>query len=504
MLINFHHSRRMKMELNDMLPQTATIDTSTPWSPMQNDIFDAVVNTDENLIVEAVAGSGKTTTLMEGVNRLMAARPRTEILVVAFNKSIATELQHRVPMGVEAKTFHSLGLGTFPGKKPRVSGYKLRGFLKNIIPERYYEDHVRDVLRMVSLMKANAIMEPQPEQWYSSLGDFAINCPEELEEKFCRWAEEAFQLSVKDTASIDFDDMLYFPFYHNFTFNQYDIVMVDEAQDLSPIQHEMVLQLLRPGGRVIAVGDTNQAIYGFRGADSESMGLFRHRFNTLELPLSISYRCPRSVVFEAEKYVPHIQHAPDAPEGTVTRVDTMPYTIDCYDHDDLILCRNNAPLFRLAMKFIKAQHPVTVKGNFGDQLKYFIKGFKTKDITIFRDRLQTWYDKEHARLVAAEAFGKATIVKDKYESLMAVAEHVDSVAAIVSTLDELFTPGRGATLSSIHRAKGTQAARITFYLPRLLPSKFANSRAQLQQEDNLCYVGITRSMEQLTYVEEED
>jgi superfamily I DNA/RNA helicase len=492
------------MNPDDFLPKQALVDTETPWSDKQLDIFAAIDLERDNLIVEAVAGSGKTTTILQGVNRTMVSDPAQEILMLAFNKAIAMELQSRVPYGVEAKTFHALGLSTFQGKRPKVKGYKLRGILKDIIPSRYYEECVRDILRMVSLIKANAILTPDLEEWYAALGDFDINCEEKMEAKYVKWASEAFILSCKDTTTIDFDDMIFFPILFDYPFNQYDMVVVDEAQDLSPIQHEIVLRLLKPGGRVVAVGDTHQAIYGFRGADHNSMNRFRHQFHTRELPLSISYRCPSSVVAEAQRYVPHIEAAPLAALGRVDWFDHMPQPVTSLQKDDLIICRNNAPLFRLAMKFIRERHPVTVKGNFGAMLIGFIKGFKTKDINVFFHALEKWYDAEYKRLVENEQMTKAYMVQDKYESLKAVAEVSSSVDEMIDILTDLFKPGRGATLSSIHRAKGTEAKNVHFYIPGLLPSKFANSSSALQQEDNLSYVGITRSLNTLNFIHEEN
>lgn len=484
------------MHPNDLIKHPQ-VDTSTPWSIYQREIFDAILSTKHNIIIEAVAGSGKTTTMVEAINRLCEAQSSKSILALAFNKSIATELQRRLPSTVSAMTFHALGLSTFK-VKPKVSLSKCRWLLKDAAPSAIYEDHARDILRLVSMAKTSV----EEVSFYDLLSDFDISCPAGLESKFVSLAEQVLSYSDMNNKEIDFDDMLRLPFIYNHTFPQFDYVFVDEAQDLSDIQHHMILNLLSLEGRVIAVGDTHQAIYGFRGADHNSMNRFRQQFDTLELPLSISYRCPSSVVTAAQHYVPHIKAAPNAIEGKVTHEQTLP-ELTSLTSKDLILCRNNAPLFRLALHFLKLQHPAYVRGSFGDSLISFINNFKTQDIEVFKVRLKMWYNKEYERLISAEQTSKAGFITDKYEAVTSILTVSETVDELKENVLRLTTPNNGVTLSTIHRAKGTEATNVYFYLPHLLPSKYCTNEAALQQEHNLTYVGITRSLSTLTYITEE-
>jgi len=473
------------------------------WSPLQEVIFEALTETDRNIIVEAVAGSGKTTTMIEAMHRIVQVDQFADILALAFNKSIATELSLRVPEGVTAKTFHALGYSTFKGKRPKVFGGKVRKLLRNIMTNLQYEEHSRDIIRMISLVKANALFDPSEADWLAALDDFDINCPAGEEKNFVKWASTAFQQSNDVvTEEIDFDDMLFLPVLRGHRFNQYDYVFVDEAQDLSPIQHEIVARVLAPNGRVIAVGDTHQAIYGFRGADVNSMNRFRNCFNTLELPLSITYRCPVEVVQEAREMVDTIEWAPGAPKGTVEYMDEFPRDFADMTKDDLIICRNNAPLFRIGLAFLSRQLPVTVMGNFGDRLIAFIKSFKTEDIEVFESRLDKWFNTEYERLMENDQSSKAGVEEDKYECVKILIEHSSTVPEMIKLLERLLTPGAGTVVSSVHRAKGTEAKRVYILNPSLIPSRYAKSPAARQQEWNLKYVAITRAKEELYYVEE--
>src|SRR5690606_18120963 len=98
---------------------------------------------------------------------------------------------------------------------------------------------------------------------------------------------------------------------------EFDNVLVDEAQDLNVAQRILIRRMLKEGGRLIAVGDPRQAIYGFRGADSDSFRLIGEEFNATDLPLTVTFRCPKAVVAQAQRYVSHIQAHETAPEGEV-------------------------------------------------------------------------------------------------------------------------------------------------------------------------------------------
>lgn len=107
-------------------------------SKYQSAIFDFIAKSHGNLLIEAVAGSGKTTTIVESLKLLGDV---SSILFLAFNKSIAEELTKRVPKNVQAKTFHSVCYGAIRkalGHSPKIESNKSRQILKNSLGEYDY------------------------------------------------------------------------------------------------------------------------------------------------------------------------------------------------------------------------------------------------------------------------------------------------------------------------------------------------------------------------------
>jgi superfamily I DNA/RNA helicase len=107
---------------------------------------------------------------------------------------------------------------------------------------------------------------------------------------------------LRDTSCIDFDDMLWLPVILGHKFSTLDWLFVDEAQDTNDIQIEILERSLGHSSRFVAVGDPHQAIYGFRGANSDALDKIVARFACRTLPLSVSYRCSKAVVAEAQKF----------------------------------------------------------------------------------------------------------------------------------------------------------------------------------------------------------
>lgn len=471
------------------------------YSHYQTAIFDFVKNERKSLLVDAKAGSGKTTTMVRCMDFV---HPDDKIGALAFNKAIATVLQRKVPSLVDARTFNSLGFGTVMREfAPKMNFKKNYGLLKQAVPSNY-DDLVADLARVMSHGKAwgVGVFEPNSEEvWYNLLDSGEFDIPTENIKQAASWLAKAYKKGLSDTKNIDFDDQILFPIYYELRGRQYDVLFVDEMQDMSPLQHEFIHRYLAPSGRVIGFGDPRQAIYGFRGADTESMQNFGRKFSCESLPLSISYRCARSIIHEAQTIVPDIEYREGAPDGIV---DTIPLPdLSEFAPEDLILCRNNAPLITLGLRFLAANLAVNVRGEFGAQIIAFVKKFKTDNIGIFTKRLESWYDVEKNQAEKEEKWRKVHIICEKYEALKAVltANQPNTVDELINIFHKLFDSDIGTTLSSIHRAKGEEARRVYLIKPEFIPSKYARTEAQLQQEYNLKYVAITRAMEEFYYTE---
>ena len=480
------------------------------WSTYQQAIFDFVANEQGSAIVEAVAGSGKTTTIVEALKHVPAGQRAG---FVAFNKSIAQELGQRVPQGVDCKTLNGLGHGAVMKGigKVQLDTQKTNKLAKEVVPEEHREVALAPVKQLVSAAKASgldALYAGTEERWAALGEQFGIELPQYSEKDGTRlpvlqWASEVLELGVQRLATIDFDDQLYLPVRLSLPTPKYDVLFVDEAQDVSHIQRALVAQALKRGGRLIAVGDSRQAIYGFRGADSRSLANIQEQFAAVRLPLTVTYRCPRRVVELAQRYAPELQACEGAPQGTVDSVKQQAL-YDRVQEGDLILCRNNAPLLRLAYSLIAARVPCHVQGrDIGQGLVNLIKRLRRAKVGDMLAALDEWEASALQQAKDQENQARMDQIEDQAASIRTVAEMVnpeDPVGKLIEEIETLFGEQKGVTLSSVHRAKGLEAERVYILEPERMPSPRAKKDWELEQEENLIYVAYTRATKELWFV----
>jgi superfamily I DNA/RNA helicase len=331
------------------------------------------------------------------------------------------------------------------------------------------------------------------------------------EETGIQYAREILAASNAELDVIDFDDMLYLCWLKNAPISRYDYVMIDEAQDTNTCQRELLHRMLGKNGRLVAVGDSFQAIYGFRGADSGAMDAIAEEFNCARLPLSISYRCPRSVITAANTALglgeEVIEPREDAPEGTVKDAGLFAYSQ--FNSEDLIVCRNTAPVVGLAYKLIAARVPVKVLGrDIGRGLINIIKKMRAHGIDALEEKIDAWERREvEAAMSKRGAEMRAQSISDKAESIRASIDALDenhrTIPALIANIEALFSDNgpRVCTLSTVHKAKGLEARRVFVLDPQLMPSKYAKQDWQKSQERNLIYVAYTRALDTLMFVD---
>jgi len=476
------------------------------WSPNQEAIFDAVSSTQDNLLVQAVAGSGKTTTLVEATRRAEGTT-----LFLAFNKAIAEELKTRVAHG-DVKTMNALGHRLWlDNSSAKFDMQKLKVLIDKICPPDMVKDYGYTISRVVGLAKSLALgLDGEPvtsHQLAQIIENFQFDVPCDFVAQVSEYAKTAFELSIRDNTTFDFDDQLYGPLYYGWDYPVYTNVMVDEAQDLSPIQHEM-LQAMR-GSRIIAVGDRHQAIYGFRGASHDSMDELKSMFQSKELPLDITYRCPVQVVEEARRLNPDIRARDNAPSGSVSDLEEGAEDPRLFIPNQLVLARTNAPLFRAILRHIRQREPCRVLSNFLDSFQSFVRGLakgprgsqelrKASDVL---ERLDRWYMKE--RDAAQGRRGRLAYLHDRYETVKLLLEQHSTVYEACETVRRLAECRTGPLFSTIHKAKGLESPDVYIIRPDLMPHPMADGEKELVQEGNLKYVAITRSSDQLTYGQRE-
>ena len=206
-------------------------------------------------------------------------------------------------------------------------------------------------------------------------------------DKLIRLCSDLFTLSIRDTDTIDFSDMIWMPLAGGMDFPKYDFVFIDEAQDTNATRREVAKRLLKEGpnpGRLIAVGDQHQAIFGFTGADNDSLALLQKDFQMETLSLTTSFRCSKAVIAHAQKIVPHIQARPDAPEGSVSEINELDFHKALIKNPSLhstsaILCRKNAPLMSVLLFLASNNIPCRFEGK--DQGDSYIRLIKKLEPT---------------------------------------------------------------------------------------------------------------------------
>lgn len=482
---------------------------SRVWSSYQKAIFKFVKSGKGNAIVEAVAGSGKTTTIVEAFKYVEGSS-----VFLAFNKAIASELATK---GLNAKTFHSLCFGpVLSAKKGRVLDQdKTRKIFKNVYPDQKQQDmYSFFVCRLVGLGKQigiDCLLPNTVENWQGIVDhhNLELDSEDANVDTAIAMAMNVLPESNAHLHFVDFDDMLYLAVKEKVNLPKFRNVFVDEAQDTNRIQREILRKIMRKdkgGARIIAVGDPHQAIYGFRGADSDSMSLIERDFNCVRLPLTVSYRCPQAVVAHARNWVSHIEFAPDAPAGEVRDLREQ-WKNEDFSASDMVVCRTTRPLIALGYSMLKARKPFYIMGrDIGQNLRKLVERQKARTIDTLEEKLQNWARREIEKAMKRDDIGKVEQIQDKLDAIMmlvqSLPENARTVNEVCRTIDLLFEEKRNATvLCTIHKSKGLEADRVWWLNSSQCPAKWAQGW-QFKQEENLCYVATTRAKVQLNLIEE--
>lgn len=497
-------------------------------TPEQQAILSAGATTRDSLMVTAYAGCAKTSTL----EMLGQVLPKTPTMALAFNVKIKDEMTKRLPQHVDCRTMNGLGhmaFGRGIGKRLELDNKKLGNLVSALFKERQIktmEGEWESVITLVRLAQ-QAQFAPEGysapasgitlEAWASLADDNFLPMKEELV-----WAaRETLWRSVKQAFSgvISFDDQIYMSAVFSGAFPSMDTLLVDEAQDLSPLNH---LQLRRCAPkRLIVVGDPKQAIYAFRGADTRSMGSIRGILPTWQdLPLTTTFRCPHLVVGRNRHHAPGFNAFPTNKQGTLHQWQGQPWSWDklrgVSKGEPVVLCRNNAPLLALCFKLLRQGIGAVILGrDIGKGLATILKKIAPQNLPMasLLPAIQQWGDNERAKAELAGHDEKVAGIVDRQESLLAIAQGSAATDrdSMLSTISLIFSREHGAvTLSTGHRAKGLEWETVVHLDPWRVPSRQAKKReangdpSQMEQERNLLYVIETRTKDVLVLANLED
>jgi DNA helicase II / ATP-dependent DNA helicase PcrA len=478
-------------------PSTAHLIKANPkrdWSTFQRAIFKDIAKGSDHTVVIARAGSGKTSTIVEGFKYIPRGK---KTLMVAFNKSIAEELKQRAPSYVDTYTLHSLGFRAIKQSFGEVTldNDKCRIIVNDLIGnDRDLWDLNQNICKCVSLCKG--FLWDTPARIEELIEKFGIETFDLTKEQFIQHVIKTLSLSKSQKQIIDFDDMIYFPFVYRLNVGKFDVVFVDEAQDLNTAQMAMVLSACKIDGRIIAVGDPAQSIYQFRGADSEAIPNFINKLKAKTLPLSVTYRCPKKIVALAKEIVPDIECPDSAIDGIVENIQSSDL-LKMVKPGDFVLSRTNAPLIKHCMALLKANIPANIQGrDVGANLLYFIKKSKAKTVNAFISYVNEWRDQEVKRLLSEKKNTENCL--DKAECLLNLCEGTLTIKDLQETIEKLFDDddnSKRVILSTTHKAKGLERDRVF-----MLVNTYRYGPGVTGEEANLYYVAVTRSKKELYMV----
>lgn len=460
------------------------------WNDEQSRIYEEIKTLSTNLLVNARAGSGKTTTLIECLNLLPQ---NVKILFLAFNRTIVDELSKRINNpSIEIATFHSMGWSIVRKKYsrliPKLNESKVNDLLKSN-PSTFikskdktiFEESMKLLPKIVSLMKQTLSFDKEDVkkicyQYSLTLNDDIINS-----------AIKLHQTSNSVLNKIDFDDAVALSIGVKES-TKYDIVFVDECQDLNKAQQQLVLSSLSKNGKFVAIGDDCQAIYGFAGADVYSFDRFRYEMGEVkELSLPVSYRCSKKIVNYAKRIVPSIEHTSTAPEGLIE----FEKEFSDVKNNDWVLCRNTIPLIEAKIRLNLLGINSIIRGESVSETRQKllnVNGHKI-DESINKGEQDGLIESSEVLKDMRELFE----VYDK-ETILNNIKMDDSKTAKTKEQKEF------VTLSTVHKAKGAENARVFCYRKDLLPSPSARLDWEMRQERNLEYVQITRAKEYLGFL----
>jgi hypothetical protein len=284
-------------------------------------------------------------------------------------------------------------------------------------------------------------------------------------------------------------------------------IVAHNCQDMNRCQIRIIEKILKKDkvtgktvGRLIAVGDYFQGIYGFNFSDDKSFQWFRDYKNTSILPLSYSFRCAKNIILKANEIVPDIKALETAPEGTVREGSILKEA----ESGDFVLCRTTAPLIRLFFELLVQHKKAVIKGkDIGDGLIEMIKDHKTIDKMIYYWETKLFNMKRDlaaTQMLNPEKHTGYVALEDKVLTLTFLGRLSQDIIDLKAKISMIFSDdnGDGIILSTIHKAKGSEANRVFIARPDLMPLPCSRGW-QMAQEKNLAYVAITRAKHELIY-----
>jgi DNA helicase-2/ATP-dependent DNA helicase PcrA len=508
----------------------------------------------------AGAGTGKTRAITHRIAYAVrtGAVPAGHLLAVTFTARAASELRTRLrnlgAQGVQARTFHAAALRQLTYFAPRVLGGAMPEVLDNPLRLvsnsaarlrlRVDRTEIRDLAAEIDWAKSVLVSAADYPRHAAAVGR---ESPRDADTVAAVYSE--YEQAKRRSGQVDFADLLLimagaieeFADVAEQVRSQYRHFVVDEYQDVSPLQQRLLDAWLGDRDDLCVVGDANQTIYSFAGATPEHLLGFTRRFpQAVVVRLERDYRSTPQIVELANRLVGAtpgrlrlIGQRPDGLAPTFTEFDDEPAEAAAVATQCRALIDGGTPAAEIAVLFrVNAQSEVYEQALANLAVPYILRG---------GDRFFDRPEIREARLLlrgAARADSTGDPLPDEVRSVLAsVGWHADSpaaggaararwesLAALVGLAEDLVATSpaaglaelvaeldqragaqhaptvQGVTLASLHSAKGLEwdAVFVVGLTDTTLPIQHATTEAQLAEERRLLYVGITRARVQLS------
>lgn len=448
----------------------------------QNEIIHSPSST---IIVNAFAGTGKTTTLVDYAKM----NPDKTMLYLAFNKAIADEAVRKFPDNVEAKTSHSLAYAKF--------GSQFRSKLGE--PKAY---QLKTALGLTQVTMANSVLKTLKN--FMASADFEIsdkhielNVRPENRGAVLKHTKKAWDMMIdRESKTIRMPHDGYLKLYQlaKPTLRSYDVLLLDEAQDTNPCLFQV---FQNQKGCKVLVGDTHQNIYGFRGSMDAMKSINGDVFT-----LSNSFRFGHDIAemanlllskFKDEKK-PIKGHDVDSvvttPQGINPRLET------CY------LTRTNAALFDVAVRLMKIGiKPINFVGGIDNYSFDLILDahYLHRDN---KDMIKNPFIKTFNSIEALEGYAFSTEDHEISSRVKVAKKYLDEIPELVTKLKTIHKNKSNVSLTTAHKAKGLEWEQVVIGNDFADLSELASCHSHMlspedQQEINLIYVSMTRAKKSL-------
>jgi len=530
-------------------------------TPEQERVINWVVSGRGNALVSSVAGSGKSTLITQCANQIPLS---AKVIILSFNKKIAEEmrskLKDRIPNRfpgepddwkyTQAATLNSIGKRVIVNhykwgiRQPRnvsENKEKIDDVIK-ILTDELFDRRTQRYFEQLDAYKKSALyplgtppVRPKRRPCYSALSallrlsraslyrpsqpsgsnlkeiisfyGIEINAQLDLE-----WAVQALQRIESETVArfnesyqITLDEQIYMPWSLDLRDPYpWDWIFVDECQDLSPLRVDLLRRLSKPTTRFLFVGDNDQSIYGWTGADPRCFDRIQNEFSPVLFELTSTFRCSHAVTELAKRYVPRITAFKENLKGDVLRFPNGG-PLPRLTTGDAILSRLKSGLISIATKLIRSG--------------LAFQGFEGLLDEAMLDQLQRIYEENSDSLGFADRLGRvAIIIEDDIDLNGCTAEKVElyDLSIALKSLSEAFPSirdfsglrhqlhevckgtGQGPLLSTIHKQKGAEFNDVLIVDFSLLPLVWPGQQDwEFEQELNLVYVAITRARDKL-------